>query len=87
MTKTKYVIESEGRLWVLRRFGQHGTIASGPNVVSIREQAFYRLRGYTPCSFRVLDEIPEEWQLESDQGEWEQTDPDPDASDSAASDL
>ena len=83
MTKTKYVIESEGHLWVLRRFGQHGTIASGSDVASTREQAFDRLRGYAPCSFRVLDEIPEEWQLESDRGEWEQTD----ASDSAASDL
>ena len=88
VTKTKYVIESEGRLWVLRRFGEHGTIASGSDVLSIREQAFYRLRGYAPCSFRVLGEIPEEWQLESDEGEWEQTDPDhPDASDSAASDV
>ena len=70
MTKTKYVIESEGRLWVLRRFGQYLTIASGSNAVSVREQAFVRLRQYAPCSFRVLDKIPEEWQLESEDGEW-----------------
>jgi hypothetical protein len=67
---TKYVIESEGRVWVLRRSGQRGTIASGSDAVSVREQAFVRLRQYAPCSFRVLDEIREEWQLESDDGEW-----------------
>ena len=67
---TKYVIESEGRVWVLRRLGQRGTIASGSDVGSIREQAFVRLRGYAPCLFRVLGEIREEWQLESDDGEW-----------------
>ncbi len=67
---TKYVIESEGRVWVLRRLGQRGTIASGSDVGSIREQAFVRLRGYAPCSFRVLGEIREEWQLESNDGVW-----------------
>ena len=77
---TKYVIENEGRLWVLRRLGRHETIASGSDVASIREQAFSRLRGYAPCSFQVLDEIREEWQLESNDGEWEQSEPDPDAS-------
>ena len=68
----KYVIESHGRLWALRRLGRYGTLASGASVVSVREQAFARLRSFAPCSFRVIDEIPEEWQLESEQGEWEQ---------------
>ncbi len=67
---TKYVIESEGRVWVLRRFGRRETVASGFDAVSVREQAFVRLRQYAPCSFRVLDVIREEWQLESDDGEW-----------------
>ena len=67
---TKYVIESEGRVWVLRRIGQRGTIASGSDVGSVREQAFARLRARAPCSFRVLSEIREEWQLESNDGEW-----------------
>ena len=70
MIKTKYVIESEGRVWVLRRSGRRETIASGANAVSIREQAFVRLRGYAPCSIRILSEIREEWQLESNDGEW-----------------
>ncbi len=71
----KYAIESDGRLWVLRRFDRYGTLASGASVVSVREQAFARLRGFAPCSFRVIGKIPEEWQLESEQGEWEQVEP------------
>ena len=67
----KYVIESDGRrLWVLRRFGRHGTLASGASIVSVREQAFTRLRRSTPCSLHVIGEILEEWQLESEKGEW-----------------
>ena len=67
----KYVIESDGRrLWVLRRFGRHGTLASGASIVSVREQAFTRLRCSTPCSLHVIGEILEEWQLESEKGEW-----------------
>ena len=69
---TQYVIEPDGRRCVLRRFGRDKTLASGPDVASVREQAFGRLRGYAPCSFRVMAEIPEEWRLESEQGEWEQ---------------
>ena len=75
---TKYVmysIENEGRLWVLRRFGRLETMASGPDVASVREQAFDRLREFAPCSLRVLDSVPEEWRLESDEGEWEQVEP------------
>ena len=34
----KYAIESDGRLWVLRRFDRYGTLASGASVVSVREQ-------------------------------------------------
>lgn len=71
----KYIIETDGRLWVLRRFGRYGTIASGATLKSIREQAFTRLRGFAPCSFRVMREIPDEWQLESAEGEWEQVEP------------
>ena len=71
----KYAIESDGRLWVLRRFDRYGTLASGASVVSVREQAFARLRGFAPCSFRVIGKIPEEWQLESEQGEWERVEP------------
>ena len=71
----KYVVESDGRLWVLRRFGRYGTLASGASVVSVREQAFARLRGFAPCSFRVIGKIPEEWRLESDDGQWEQAEP------------
>ena len=70
LTVTKYVIESEGRVWVLRRLGRPETTASGADVGSIRQQAFLRLKGYAPCSFRVLDETREEWQLDSDDGEW-----------------
>ena len=73
MTKyVLYIIQNEGRSWVLRRFGRYETTASGPTLESIREQAFGRLRGYAPCSFRVIGEIPEQWRLESEQGEWEQ---------------
>lgn len=68
----KYVIESNGRLWVLRRFGRHGTLASGASVVSVREQAFTRLRRSTPCSLHVIGSMREEWQLESEKGEWKQ---------------
>jgi len=68
----KYVIESDGRLWVLRRFGRNGTLASGASVVSVREQAFTRLRRSTPCSLHVIGGIPEEWQLKSEKGEWRQ---------------
>ncbi len=71
----KYAVESDGRLWVLRRFGRYGTLASGASVVSVREQAFARLRGFAPCSFRVIGKIPEEWRLESDDGQWEQAEP------------
>ena len=72
---TKYVIEPDGRLWVLRRFGRYETLASGPDVASVREQAFDRLRGFAPCLFSVLDGIPEEWRLEREDGEWEQAEP------------
>ena len=67
---TKYVIEREGRLWVLRRFGQRETIASASDLLSIREEAFVRQRRYAPCSLRILGEVREEWQLESSDGEW-----------------
>ena len=67
---TKYVIENEGRLWVLRRLGRRETIASGSDLVAVREQAFVRQRRYAPCSLRVLGEIREEWHLESSDGEW-----------------
>ncbi len=66
-----YIIETDGRLWVLHRSGRYGTMASGATLKSIREQAFGRLRRFAPCSFRVIGETTEEWQLESDEGEWE----------------
>ncbi len=69
---TEYVIEPDGHLWVLRRFGRDKTLASGPDVASVREQAFGRLRGYSPCSFSVIGELPEEWRLKSARAEWEQ---------------
>ena len=68
----KYTIETDGRLWVLHRSGRYGTMASGATLKSIREQAFGRLRRFAPCSFRVIGETTEEWQLESDEGEWKQ---------------
>ena len=43
--------------------------------MSVREQALGRLRGYVPCSVRVIGEVPEVWRLESDEGEWEQVEP------------
>ena len=73
--RPRYVIENEGHLWVLRRFGHYETMASGSTLKSIREQAFGRLRGFAPRSFRVVDGMPEEWQLESAEGEWEQVEP------------
>jgi len=73
----KYVIESSGRLWVLRRFERLETMASGESVGSVREQAFARLQGYAPCSIRILDSTPEEWQLASDAGQWERVEPMP----------
>ena len=75
--RPRYVIETDGRLWVLRRFGHYETMASGSTLKSIREQAFGRLRGFAPRSFRVMSGIPEEWQLESAEGEWEQVEPEP----------
>ena len=76
MTKyVMYMIENEGRLWVLRRFGRHGTVASGATLESIREQAFGRLRGFAPCSFQISGSAPEEWRLESDDGQWEHAEP------------
>ena len=50
-------------------------MVSGATLKSIREQAFGRLRRFAPCSFRVIGETPEEWQLESDEGEWEPVEP------------
>ncbi len=70
-----YTIENEGRLWVLRRLGRHVTVASGATLESIREQAFGRLRGFAPCSFRITGSAPEEWRLESDDGQWGQAEP------------
>ncbi len=67
---TKYVIEKEGRLWVLRRLGRRETIASGSDLLSFREGAFVRQRRYAPCSLRIVSEVSEEWQLESSDGEW-----------------
>ncbi len=67
---TKYVIEKEGRLWVLRRLGRRETIASGSDLLSFCEEAFVRQRRYAPCSLRTVSEVSEEWQLESSDGEW-----------------
>ena len=76
MTKyVMYMIKNERGLWVLRRFGRNSTVASGPTLESIREQAFGRLRRFAPCSFRILGSAPEEWRLESDDGQWEQAVP------------
>ena len=70
-----YIVETDGGLWVLHRSGRYGTMVSGATLKSIREQAFGRLRRFAPCSFRVIGETPEEWQLESDEGEWEPVEP------------
>ncbi len=70
-----YIVETDGRLWVLHRSGRYGTMVSGATLKSIREQAFGRLRRFAPCSFRVIGETPEEWQLESDESEWEPVEP------------
>lgn len=67
-----YVVESDGRLWILQRRGRYGTLASGATLRSIREQAFDRLRRLAPCSFRVVDGAPEEWRLDCEDGEWTQ---------------
>ena len=73
---TKYVIELDGRLWVLRRFGRHDTMASGPTAESVREQAFDILRGgHAPCSLVIVGTPRYEWRLGSDDGEWEQVEP------------
>ena len=75
MTKyMMYVIRNEGWSWMLRRAGRYG-MAAGPTPESVKEQAFDRLRGFAPCAFRVSGDIPEEWRLASDQGEWEQVEP------------
>ena len=68
----EYVVESDGRLWILQRRGRYGTLASGATLGSIREQAFARLRRLAPCSFRVIDGAPEEWHLDCEDGEWTQ---------------
>ena len=73
---TKYIIESKGRRrWVLRRRSRYETLASATTLMSIREQTFVRLRVYAPCSFSVLGDPPEEWRVESADGEWEQVEP------------
>ncbi len=68
----EYVVESDGRRWILQRRGRYGTLASGATLRSIREQTFDRLRGVAPCSFRVVDGAPEEWHLDCEDGEWTQ---------------
>ena len=40
------------------------TTASGESVEDVRDQAFGRLRGFAPYSFRVIGDLPEEWRLE-----------------------
>ena len=70
-----YIIHNEGRLWALRRFGRHETMASGATLESIREQAFRRLQGFAPCSLHVIGDVPEQWRLESGEAEWEQVEP------------
>ena len=69
----KYVIKADGEdLWVLRQFGYDVTLASGPDVVAVREQAFSRLWSFAPCSLIVMGARREEWQLESGMDRWEQ---------------
>ena len=67
---TSHIIEPDReKSWVLRRFGKYETVASGPTAEDVRDQAFDRLRDHAPCSFTIMDEERETWQLEQG-GEW-----------------
>ena len=71
----KYVIEPDGRLWVLRRFGRQETLASGATAEDVREQAFGRLKDFAPLE-RVIVRTAvggrEEWRLANMDAKWQE---------------
>ena len=69
-----YVIERAGGSWVLRPFGRHDAMISGPTLDSAKEQAFEYVREGAPCRIQVMGEVREEWELGHWEGRWVQLD-------------
>jgi hypothetical protein len=71
----KYVIEPDGRLWVLRRFGRQETLASGATAEDVREQAFGRLKDFAPLELVIVRTAVggrEEWRLANMDAKWQE---------------